>query len=105
MRPPPSSAGHRLKLFYATQVDQSPPKFLLFVNRTDLFTDQYRKYLAVQLRRAFGFEGCPVVLIAKPRPRHESQQESERHPPRRRGGRRPGEGRGPARNRFARQRK
>ena len=45
-RQPVSSAGHRLKFFYATQVRQAPPTFLLFVNRDELFSAQYKKYLA-----------------------------------------------------------
>ena len=68
-RQPVSSHGHRLKFYYATQVSQTPPTFLLFVNRRELFSDQYRKYLADQLRRAFGYEGCPIVLVAKARPK------------------------------------
>ncbi|MGP8239369.1 MAG: ribosome biogenesis GTPase Der, partial [Limisphaerales bacterium] len=61
-RQPVSSAGHRLKFFYATQIKQSPPIFLLFVNRADLFSEQYKKYLSNQMRKAFGYEGCPLVL-------------------------------------------
>jgi GTP-binding protein len=68
-RQPISAKGHRLRFFYATQVRQAPPTFLLFVNRDELFSDQYRKYLADELRRAFGFEGCPIILAAKPRPK------------------------------------
>jgi GTP-binding protein len=66
-RQPVSAAGHRLKFYYATQVRQAPPTFLLFVNRADLFSEPYRKYLAHQMRRAFGFEGCPVILAARTR--------------------------------------
>jgi GTP-binding protein len=68
-RQPVSATGHRLKFFYATQVRQSPPTFLLFVNRDELFSDQYKKYLAGELRKAFGYEGCPIVLAPKPRPK------------------------------------
>jgi len=68
-RQPVSDLGHRLKFFYATQVRQAPPTFLLFVNRDELFSDQYKKYLADQMRHAFGYEGCPIVLAAKPRPK------------------------------------
>ena len=68
-RQPVSDLGHRLKFFYATQVRQSPPTFLLFVNRDEMFSDPYKKYLADQMRRAFGYEGCPVVLVPKPRPK------------------------------------
>jgi GTP-binding protein len=66
-RQPVSSAGHRLKFFYATQVKQSPPTFLLFVNREDLFSGQYKKYLSGEMRKAFGFEGCPINLIGRAR--------------------------------------
>ena len=68
-RQPVSSHGHRLKFYYATQVRQAPPTFLLFVNRATLFSDAYKKYLANQMRRAFGYEGCPVVLVPKERPK------------------------------------
>src|SRR5664280_1662459 len=68
-RQPVSARGHRLKFFYATQVRQAPPTFLLFVSRDELFSDQYRKYLADQMRRAFGYEGCPIILAAKARPK------------------------------------
>jgi len=68
-RQPVSALGHRLKFFYATQVRQAPPTFLLFVNRDEYFSDQYKKYLADQMRTAFGYEGCSIVLVAKPRPK------------------------------------
>jgi len=69
VRQPISAQGHRLKFFYATQVRLSPPTFLLFVNRDELFSDQYKKYLAGEMRKAFGYEGCPLVLVPKARPK------------------------------------
>ncbi len=66
---PISASGNRLKFFYATQVRQAPPTFLLFVNRDDVFSDQYAKYLAGEMRKAFGYEGCPIQLVPKPRPK------------------------------------
>jgi GTP-binding protein len=68
-RQPVSDAGHRLKFFYATQVKQSPPTFVLFVNRDELFSDQYKKYLGNELRTAFGYEGCPMILVPRARPK------------------------------------
>jgi GTP-binding protein len=68
-RQPISDLGHRLKFFYATQVRQAPPTFLLFVNRDELFSEQYKKSLAGELRKAFGYEGCPLVLVPKARPK------------------------------------
>ncbi|MEC8972951.1 MAG: ribosome biogenesis GTPase Der [Verrucomicrobiota bacterium] len=67
--PAPSSKGHRLKLYYATQVHSKPPTFLLFVNRKELMSDTYTRYLIGVLRKAFGFEGCHIRLVAKPRPK------------------------------------
>ena len=68
-RQPVSDQGLRLKFYYATQVRQAPPTFLLFVNRDEIFSDQYKKYLGGELRAAFGFEGCPIILVPKPRPK------------------------------------
>jgi GTPase len=93
-RQPVSSHGHRLKFFYATQVRSNPPTFLLFVNRDDLFSPQYKKHLGDQLRQAFGYEGCPLVLVPKPRPKtiepvrvrravgHSRNREKSEHPSR-----------------------
>ena len=67
--PAPSSRGHRFKLFYATQVSSKPPTFLLFVNRKELMSDNYSRYLIGVLRKSFGFEGCHIRLVAKPRPK------------------------------------
>jgi len=68
-RQPVSTLGHRLKFFYATQVRQAPPTFLLFVNRDELFSEPYKKHLAGEMRKAFGYEGCPIVLVPKARPK------------------------------------
>jgi GTPase len=68
-RQPVSAGGHRLKFFYATQVRQAPPTFLLFVNTGELFSDGYKKYLAGEIRKAFGYEGCPIILVPKARPK------------------------------------
>jgi len=99
---PVSAEGHFLKFFYATQVRQSPPTFLLFVNRDELFSDSYRKYLQREMRKAFGFEGCPIVLAAKARPKSVESVRTRGRPLRRDEPSRQGESskrRGPARRR------
>ena len=68
-RQPPNKSGKRFKLYYATQTKQSPPTFTLFVNAPDVCTDQYTKYLTRHLRKTFGFEGCPLRLLMKRRPK------------------------------------
>lgn len=79
-RQPVSAQGHRLKFYYATQVRQSPPTFLLFVNRDELFSEQYKKHLTDQMRRAFGYEGCPIILAARARPRTIETVRAHRRP-------------------------
>ncbi|MCX8090204.1 MAG: ribosome biogenesis GTPase Der [Verrucomicrobiae bacterium] len=79
-RQPASRTGHRLKFFYATQLRTAPPTFLLFVNREDLLTEPYKKYLADSIRRAFGYEGCPIVLRARARPRDGERARSPERP-------------------------
>jgi len=73
-RQPVSSAGHRLKFFYATQIKQAPPTFLLFVNRKVLLAAQYKKYLSDEMRKAFGYEGCPIILLPRDRPQDEPKK-------------------------------
>ncbi len=87
-RQPVSAVGHRLKFFYATQVRQAPPTFLLFVNRDELFSEPYKKYLCGELRKAFGYEGCPIVLVPKPRPKTVEPIRRESRHTRGRGGKR-----------------
>ncbi len=59
---PPLMTGKRLRIYYLTQVSINPPRFVLFVNKPDLMTDTYRKYLVNQLRKEFPFPGCPLTF-------------------------------------------
>ena len=68
-RPSSGKSGARLKFYYAVQVKQNPPAFLLFVNRKELFIQPYEKHLSRELRKAFGYEGCPLLFIPKERPK------------------------------------
>lgn len=60
---PPSKSGRRLKIFYATQPDVCPPKFVFFVNDATLVHFSYKRYLENSLRRAFDFSGTPIRLL------------------------------------------
>lgn len=64
---PPSDKGKALKIYYATQVSVKPPTFVLFVNAPDLFHFSYQRYLENRLREAYGFEGTPLIIKARPR--------------------------------------
>ncbi len=59
---PPMIMGKRLRIYYLTQVETNPPRFVLFVNKPDLMLDTYKKYLINNLREAFPFTGCPLIF-------------------------------------------
>ena len=64
--PPPAQGGKRLRIYYSTQVESSPPTFILFVNTPKLVTADYKRYLEKKIREYFGgFTGCPVQLFFK----------------------------------------
>jgi GTPase len=61
--PPRSVGGSRpLKIYYATQVRVAPPTFALFVSNPQRLAREYERYLARELRAAFGFAGSPIRL-------------------------------------------
>ncbi|OGN65058.1 MAG: ribosome biogenesis GTPase Der [Chlamydiae bacterium RIFCSPHIGHO2_12_FULL_49_9] len=59
---PPLIIGKRLRIYYMTQVELNPPKFVLFVNNPTLMTEPYKKYLINQFRESYGYSGCPLTL-------------------------------------------
>ncbi len=67
MNPTPTDKGQRLKIYYATQVAIKPPTFVIFVNDPELMHFSYKRFLENRIRDAFGFEGTPIKLIARPR--------------------------------------
>jgi GTP-binding protein len=63
--PPPSDGNGYGKILYATQAERCPPTFVLFTNRHIRLTDDYRRYLANELRTRCGFEGIPLKLVER----------------------------------------
>ena len=53
------------KVFYATQISEDPPRFVLFVNKKNYFHFSYLRYLERKLRDRFGFVGTPILLEFK----------------------------------------
>ncbi|PID82817.1 MAG: ribosome biogenesis GTPase Der [Clostridiales bacterium] len=65
MHQPPSDKGKRLKLYYMTQVDVKPPRFLLFINDKELAHFSYIRYLENKIRSNFNFDGTRLVIDIK----------------------------------------
>lgn len=63
--PPPVSRGMSVRLFFSTQIAESPPTFVLFVNNPRAISDPYERYLKRALREEFPFEGTDVRLIMR----------------------------------------
>ena len=58
---PPQEGGF-IKIFYATQTSTAPPQFVFFTNKPDKIKDNYKRYLANNIRDKYNFAGCPVVI-------------------------------------------
>ena len=71
VNPPPSHRGKQLKIFFMTQADIQPPKFIIFVNDPELMHFSYMRFLENRLRESFGFEGTPLKLIVRGRKEEE----------------------------------
>lgn len=52
----------RVKIYYISQVAVSPPTFVLFIDKPRPLHFSYRRFLENQIRRAFGFEGTPILI-------------------------------------------
>ena len=59
---PPQRYHRPVRLYYVSQTRVRPPTFVFFSNTPDGVAAPYRRYLANQLREAFGFEGTPLRL-------------------------------------------
>lgn len=67
VNPPPSHRGKQLKIYFMTQADIQPPKFVIFVNDPELMHFSYLRFIENRLRESFGFEGAPLKLIVRGR--------------------------------------
>jgi len=56
--PPP----RRVRIRYATQVGQTPPRFAVFANRPEDLPEGYLRYIENALRKQYGLYGCSIRL-------------------------------------------
>jgi len=59
--------GKRLKFYYATQVSEKPPTFVMFVNVPEGIHFSYERYLVNQIRRTFGLDHTPIRILFRER--------------------------------------
>jgi GTP-binding protein len=66
-RPPSSSSRRAPKIYYCTQINHAPPRFVLFTNLTGKLHFSYLRYLENTLRDSLGLEGVPIRVMIKGR--------------------------------------
>lgn len=67
--PPPHYRRRQIKFYYLSQVNSKPPTFVFFTNYPQAIHFSYQRYLANQLRNAYGFDGTPLRLFFRGRDR------------------------------------
>ncbi|OAT87607.1 ribosome biogenesis GTPase Der [Candidatus Arthromitus sp. SFB-turkey] len=67
IKEPPIVGLKRLKIYYCTQVDIKPPKFIFFINDESTLHFSYTRYLHNQIRESFDFEGTGIDIQYKER--------------------------------------
>ena len=72
--PIPSERGKIVKIYYASQVDCTPPQIILVMNRPRALHFSYKRYLVNYFRANFDFSGVPIVILTKGRNKDEIAQ-------------------------------
>jgi GTP-binding protein len=68
--PPKADKGNQpVRILYASQIGTAPPTFAVSINHPVDLHFSYRRYLENRIREAYGFEGTPIRLKVRHRPR------------------------------------
>lgn len=57
--------SHKPKIYFATQAEVNPPRFVISVNNSSHFHFSYRRYIENKIRENFWFYGTPVIVEYK----------------------------------------
>lgn len=60
--PTGNKKSHSPKIYYGSQVDVHPPKFVVSVNNPNHFHFSYKRYLENKIRDNFWFNGTPIII-------------------------------------------
>ncbi len=60
--PPPAKRGRRLRLYYAAQIGERPPRIAIQVNDRRLISRDWAYHLENRLRESRGLQGVPLVI-------------------------------------------
>ncbi len=71
---PSMISGKRLRIYYTTQVEVNPPRFVLFVNYRERFDPTYLRYLINKLREEYHFIGTPFRVEIRQKAQAEERE-------------------------------
>jgi GTPase len=60
--PPPNKRGKRLRLYYAAQIGESPPRVAIQVNDRRLIARDWAYHLENRMRETYELEGVPLII-------------------------------------------
>lgn len=69
--PPKTFRGKRVRFYYVTQAESDPPTFIFFVNDPTAVHFTYQRYLENKIRERYRFEGTPIRLEFRGKPKRE----------------------------------
>jgi GTP-binding protein len=73
--PPPSRRGRRLRLLYAAQIGERPPRIAIQVNDRKLISRDWAYHLENRMREEYGLEGVPLVIDFVPHSGYRGRQD------------------------------
>jgi GTP-binding protein len=68
----------KVKVFYMTQAQASPPTFILFTDKDVKLHFSYERFLENQIRKRFGFVGTPIWIKNRARSKVELPKKTRR---------------------------
>jgi GTP-binding protein len=71
--PPPTRGGRAPRIYYITQAESRPPLFVAMASSAEHVAESYRRFVANQIRQAFGFTSVPVLVEFRARKRRSAQ--------------------------------
>lgn len=74
---PTNKIGSFAKIFYASQITTAPPTIMCVVNKPDLFTPNYQRFLMNRFRQELPFPEVPIKLIIRGRKQDERFERDE----------------------------
>jgi GTP-binding protein len=66
--------NRRVKIYYMTQAAVAPPTFVLFTDKDVKLHFAFERFLANQIRAAFGFIGSPIWFKVRPRNKKKTEE-------------------------------